>query len=334
MDPADRHQQRRPELILDCDPGHDDALALVLATSQARVLGVTTVAGNAPLERTTANACALRDVLGSDVEVHAGASRPLLREPMTASHVHGATGLDGADLPPPIRPADSHDAVAFLIDTCRAHEGVSIVATGPLTNLALALRGAPDLAARIDRVSVMGGGSFGNRTPVAEFNLWADPEAASIVFAASPFGGGPLVMAGLDVTFQFVATPDRIERIEALGGPLATALAGCLRFYARAYAEQAEPGSLDGAPMHDPLAVIALTHPWLFERELRHVAVETGGVLTRGMTVIDRRRVVRRPAPNTEVLTAVDAAGAFEVLVSSVTGDDGGSRTASDDTAR
>jgi len=189
---------------------------------------------------------------------------------------------------------------------------------GPLTNVALALRSAPDLAGRIAGVSVMGGGSFGNRSATAEFNVWADPEAAAIVFEASPFPAGPLVMAGLDVTHRFVATPERIAAVDAVGGTLATTLAGLARFFSGTYLERTDPGAIGGAPMHDVCAVLALTHPELFERRRRHVAVETSGALTRGMTVIDERRLIERPAPNVDVLVDVDAEGAFAALLDAI----------------
>jgi inosine-uridine nucleoside N-ribohydrolase len=246
------------------------------------------------------------------VPVHPGAARPLLAEPQPAADVHGATGLDGADLPPPQRAVDSDDAVAFIVDTCRGNEGTWIVAVGPLTNVALALRQAPDLAGRVAGISVMGGGTFGNRSAVGEFNIWADPEAAAIVFGY----GGPLVMAGLDVTHQFLATPQRIERIAGAGGLLATTLGGLLTFFSTSY--RARHDDIAGAPVHDPLAVLALTAPELFDRTRRFVAVETSGRLTRGMTVIDERTLVSRPRANCEVLTGVDADGAFEHVLTAI----------------
>jgi len=302
----------RPAIILDCDPGHDDAIAIVVAAHSSDLLGITTVAGNAPLDRTTHNALVMRDLLGIDVPVHSGAVRPLLAEPSPASAVHGVSGLDGADLPRPTRGVDSQDAVGFLIDTCRRHEGTWIVAVGPLTNVALALRAAPDLGGRLAGISVMGGGSFGNRSPVAEFNIWADPEAAAAVFGY----GGPLVMAGLDVTHQFLATPERIERIAGIGGKLATVFGDLLGFFSTTYI--ARHDDIAGAPMHDPLAVLALTAPDLFERQRRHVAVETSGQLTRGMTVIDARTLRERQPANCDVLVGVDAGAAFERVIDAV----------------
>ena len=182
----------RLPIILDCDPGHDDAIAMVVAARHTNLLGITTVAGNAPLESTTHNAIVVRDLLGIDVPVHSGASRPLIAPPRHAGYVHGESGLDGADLPPPSGPPASRDAVGFIIDTVRSNDGVWLVPTGPMTNIALALRSAPDIASRIAGISFMGGGLFGNRTPTAEFNIWADPEAAAIVIGlrrAADHGG-------------------------------------------------------------------------------------------------------------------------------------------------
>jgi inosine-uridine nucleoside N-ribohydrolase len=166
-------------MIIDCDPGHDDAIALIVAARHANVLGVTTVAGNAPISATTRNARIVLDMIGSAAPLHQGAHRPLVAPPQHAAYIHGQSGLDGADLPEPSGPADSEDAVGFIIDTCRATEGVWLVPMGPLTNIAIALRSAPDIAQRIAGISLMGGGSFGNRSAAAEFNIWADPEAAA-----------------------------------------------------------------------------------------------------------------------------------------------------------
>jgi inosine-uridine nucleoside N-ribohydrolase len=299
-------------IILDCDPGHDDAIAIVVAARHAQILGITTVAGNASVELTTRNALIMRDLLGIDVPVHAGSPRPLVSEPHYASYVHGESGLDGPDLPEPSGPPASHDAVGFIIDTCRATEGVWLVPTGPLTNIALALRLAPDLAGRIAGISLMGGGTFGNRTATAEFNIWADPEAAAMVFAY----GGPLIMSGLDLTHQFRATPDRIAAVRALPGRLAEVFADLFAFFSGTYMRRHH--HLDGAPVHDPCAVLALTHPHLFERHASHVAVETAGPLTRGMTVIDQRSLREVPDPNCDRLTAIDADAGFAIVTEAI----------------
>lgn len=302
-----------PSIILDCDPGHDDAMAILVAARHTNLLGITTVAGNAPLERTTANALVMRHLLGLDVPVHSGAERPLVAPARHADYVHGESGLDGADLPVPDRPLDSDDAVGFIIETCRNHEGSWLVPVGPLTNVALALRAAPDLARRIAGISLMGGGTFGNTTAMAEFNIWADPEAAAIVFEY----GGPLIMAGLDLTHQFQATATRIADVRAVASPLATLLADLLVFFSGTYMSRHD--DLAGAPVHDPCAVLALTHPQLFERREVHVTIETRGQRTRGMTVIDQRTLKERLAPNCSMLTGIDTDVGFAVINEAIT---------------
>jgi inosine-uridine nucleoside N-ribohydrolase len=299
-------------MILDCDPGHDDAIALVVAARHANVLGITTVAGNAPLSATSRNALIIRDLLDLAAPVHSGADRPLVVPPRHADYVHGESGMDGAELPEPSRPLDSADAVAFIVETCRATEGVWLVATGPLTNVALALRAAPDLAGRLAGISLMGGGSFGNRTAAAEFNIWADPHAAAITLGY----GGPLIVAMLDVTHTLQATPERIRRVRALPGMLSTQLADLFEFFSGTYV--ARHHSLLGAPIHDPCAVLALTHPQLFTRRGAHVVVETTGEHTVGQTVIDNRDLREVADPNADLLTGVDADAAFDVIAESI----------------
>lgn len=315
---TDSIEERRPRVLLDCDPGHDDAMAIVAAARYADLVGITTVAGNAPLERTTYNALVMRALLDIAVPVHSGSTRPLLAgvgHGMAHSiAVHGESGLDGADLPAPTTPLDGTDAVSFIIETCRAIDDVWLVPVGPLTNIALALRSAPDIADRLAGISLMGGGTFGNRTVTGEFNVWADPEAAAIVFGY----GGRLTMAGLDVTHRFQATPERIARIRELTGRLAAVLADLLDFFSDNYRARHDPGSIRGAAVHDPLAVLALTHPSLFEHEPRHVVVETRGEFTRGMTVIDHRSITARAAPNCEVLVDVDDVAGFELLIDAI----------------
>jgi inosine-uridine nucleoside N-ribohydrolase len=300
-------------VIVDCDPGHDDAIALVLAARHTNLLGVTTVAGNAPIERTTRNALIVLDLLGSTAPVHRGAARPLLAPPKHAGYVHGESGLDGAALPEPSRSETGDDAAAFIVETVRAHEGVWLVPTGPLTNIALALRRAPDLAGRLAGISLMGGSAtVGNRTAVAEFNVWADPEAAAIAFGY----GGPLVMAGLHLTHTLQTTPERIKALGEIPNTLGPLLADLLGFFADSYVRR-HRGFL-GAPVHDACAVLALTHPELFTRRAAHVAVETSGELTRGMTVVDQRALKDVPSPNTDVLMSVDDEVAFEVITDAV----------------
>jgi inosine-uridine nucleoside N-ribohydrolase len=303
----------RPTILIDCDPGHDDAIAIMLGARHADLVGVTTVAGNAPLALTTRNALAMLDLIGrADIPVHSGADRPIVAAPVHADHVHGESGIDGADLPTPSRQATSDDAVGFIIESVRANEGLCLVPTGPLTNIALALRAAPDLPDRIGGISLMGGGRFGNRTAAAEFNIWCDPEAAAAVFEY----GGRLVMAGLHLSHQFQATPARIDAVRDVGGRLSEVLADLLVFFSKTYVNRHE--GLAGAPVHDPCAVLALTHPELFTVKSEHVAVETAGQLTRGMTVIDDRQLLERPAANCDVLETIDADAAFALVVEAV----------------
>ena len=314
----------RPRMIIDCDPGHDDAVAIVTAAAFADVVGIVTVAGNAPLEQTTYNARVMRDLIGLDAPVHSGAARPLVAPARPAEFVHGKSGLDGADLPEPTTALDGVDGVEFIIDACRSTEGVWLVPIGPLTNIGMAFRLAPDLPERIAGVSLMGGGSFGNRSAAAEFNIWADPEAAAIVFdafdpATPGSAAGPLIMAGLDVTHQFQVTPERIETTRSVPGHLAQVLAGLFDFFAGTYLSRHDEGALAGAALHDPLAVLAVTHPDLFDHVARHVVVETRGEHTVGMTVIDERLLLERSDPNCQVLTSVDAEAAFALIVDAIT---------------
>ncbi|MFT3853560.1 MAG: nucleoside hydrolase [Ilumatobacteraceae bacterium] len=301
-----------PAIVLDCDPGHDDAVAMVVAARHTRVLGITTVAGNAPLAATTRNAIVVRDLLGLDAPVHAGAERPFVAEPKHAGYVHGESGLDGPALPEPSGPPASRDAVGFIIETCRANEGTWLVPTGPMTNVALALRSAPDLAGRIAGISLMGGGTFGNRTAVAEFNIWADPEAAAVVYGY----GGPLIMSGLDVTHQLQATPERIAEVRALPGAVPGIFADLFDFFSGTYVGRHR--HMLGAAVHDPCAVMALTHPELFTTAPSHVTVETTGELTRGQTIVDRRDLVEVPEPNCTVQVGVDADAAWAVIVDAI----------------
>ncbi len=301
----------RPTVILDCDPGHDDALAIAVGGRHAELLGITTVAGNVGLPLTTRNALAMRRVLRLDVPVHAGSPRPLVAELRTAEFIHGASGLDGPALPDDLGEPDSRDAVAFIIDTVRGRPGeVWLVATGPLTNVALALRAAPDLAERLAGISLMGGGiPWGNVTPAAEFNVWVDPEAADAVFRS----GVRLVMAGLNVTHQWTIGPGERARIRERGGAVSAFCADLLDFYGAAYARAFS--GVPAGPLHDPIAVLALTHPHLLEAVPRHVVVELTGTHTRGMTLADLRDVGGGAEPNVEVLTRIDAAAATELLV-------------------
>jgi inosine-uridine nucleoside N-ribohydrolase len=296
-------------IILDCDPGHDDAIAILLAHAHPAVelLAITTVAGNQTLDRTTRNArrvCDLGRITG--VPVAAGCDRPLLRELVTAGEVHGASGLDGVDWPDERTPVASTHAVDLIVDLVMASPGeVTLVPIGPLTNVAMALRREPAIARAVREVVLMGGSfSRGNQTPAAEFNIYVDPEAAAMVFAA----GWPLTMIGLDLTHQALVTPEVAERVAALGTPVATTVTRMLRFYA---SRASLPG---GVPLHDPCAVARVITPSLIECRDAFVAVETSGAWTRGMTVTDFTGRLGHPV-NAQVATALDVPAFWDLLL-------------------
>lgn len=302
-------------IILDCDPGHDDALAIALALASPGldVLAITTVAGNAPLERTTRNALRILTLLDrDDVPVAAGADRPFIREPYVPVEFHGTSGLDGAALPEPGAQPATGSAVELIADLLRkAREPVTLVATGPLTNVALLLRAAPGLHPRIAEISLMGGAlGEGNTTPAAEFNIWADPEAAAVVFGS----GIPIRMAGLDITHQALVLPPDIERLEALGTRPGRVFADLMRFFAHHHRERY---GWAGPPIHDAVAVAWLVAPELITSRALRIDVETAGVLTRGRTVADPEGLGGRP-PNATVGTAVDREGLIDLVVQAV----------------
>lgn len=302
----------RPPIILDCDPGHDDALAILLAAQHAELLGVTTVSGNAPLTATTRNALLTLQLGDIDAPVHAGAAAPLVGEARYAPDIHGESGLSGPTLPGLRREPASDDAVRFIVDTVRGTDDPWLVAVGPLTNVALALQEAPDIATKLAGISIMGGSAGpGNRTPTAEFNIWADPEAAKVVFSS----GAKLIMCGLNLTHQFTLYEPDVAHIRSLGGPVPTFVADLLDFYGHAYAD-AFFGRVE-SPLHDPCAVLAVTHPELLKTAPRHVAIETKGEYTRGMTVVDERGRRARDAdlPNAEVAYSIDRDAALSLLI-------------------
>ena len=292
-------------ILLDCDPGHDDAIALLLALAspELELVGVTTVAGNQTLAKTTANAIrVLEHVERSEVPVAAGADRPLLRDPFVAAHVHGQTGLDGPQLPPPRgAPLDVH-AVDFLAEHAR---GATLVAVGPLTNVALLLALRPE--ARPDRVVLMGGAiAEGNITPAAEFNIWADPEAAERVFTS----GLDVTMVGLDVTHKALLRPEHADELRGRGraGKLVAEL---FDFYHRFHHETY---GLPGSPVHDALALAQVLEPDLLELRRLHVAVDCESQLCRGRTVVDVWG--RTPnEPNANVAVGVDGDRFVRLLV-------------------
>lgn len=306
------------KVIFDTDPGQDDAVAILAALGareRIEVLGLVAVAGNVPLHHAERNARRIAELAGRpDLPIHAGASRPFARALVTAEHVHGETGLDGPDLPAPTMTLREAHGVDFIIDTVRAHppQSVTIAALGPLTNVALALLKAPDLAERLQGIALMGGAYFevGNITPTAEFNVYVDPEAARIVFAS----GAPITVLPLDVTHGMRATPERIERFRALGNRSGEAVAAMLSF-SQVY--DLEKFGWDGAPLHDPCVTAFLLAPELFEGRRINVEIETAGELTRGMSVADYWGVTDR-VPNCFFVRSGDADGYFRLLTESV----------------
>jgi purine nucleosidase/pyrimidine-specific ribonucleoside hydrolase len=297
-------------VLIDCDPGHDDAMALLLALAspELELLGVSTVHGNQTLERTTANALRVLEFAGSGVPLAAGADRPLLREPAVAAEVHGETGLDGPDLPPPRgAPMDEH-AVDFLAARlAAAGRPVTLIPTGPLTNVALLLATHPEAAEHIERIVLMGGAiAEGNVTPAAEFNIWIDPEAAARVFTS----GLDVTMIGLDVTHRALMTGEHAERLRAAGrtGTLVAELwAFYNRFHSRIY-------DLPGSPVHDAMAVAHVIRGDLVQTKHVNVEVECASELCRGRTVVDVWGRTERP-PNAHVGVDVDAEAFLELLV-------------------
>ncbi len=300
-------------IIIDTDPGQDDAVAilLALASPEIELLGITCVAGNVGLPLTAANARRVCELAGrTDIPVFAGHDAPLRRKLVTAEHVHGKTGLDGVDLPAPSMPLQDRHAVDFLIENLRREPAgsVTLVPIGPLTNIASALARAPDIAARIGRIVLMGGAYFevGNITPAAEFNIYVDPEAAQAVFAC----GAPITVVPLDVTHKALVTAPRNAAFRALGNRAGATVAAWTDFFERY--DREKYGS-PGAPLHDPCTIAWLLRPELFSGREINVEIETTGQYTTGMTVADWWRVSGRPA-NALFLRDLDAEGFFSLL--------------------
>lgn len=301
------------KIIIDTDPGQDDALAILLAlgSPELEVLGITAAAGNVPVALTSKNIRKVCELAGRrDVKVFAGCEGPMEGTLFTAEYVHGATGMDGADLPEPTMPLQTQHGVDFIIETLMSHEpgSVTLCTLGPLTNLATALKREPQIAARIQKIVLMGGGLFegGNVTPAAEFNIYVDPVAAGIVFGC----GAPIVMMPLDVTHQTLTTASRVSAIKALGTPLSEAVVGWLEFFER-FDEQKY--GTDGGPLHDPNVIAYLIKPELYSGRLCNVEIETQSPLTKGMTVADWWGVTNR-AKNATFMRHVDADGFYALL--------------------
>jgi len=312
-------------IIIDCDPGQDDAVALFLAMAspdELNILGITAVAGNVPLALTERNARIMCDVANrQDIPVFAGCAKPMLRDAISAEYIHGETGINGINVFEPKTPLQDKHAVDFIIDMliagnkvtvtlipARDKVTVTLIATGPLTNIATAIRRNPEILPHIEEIVIMGGAmrEGGNRTPSAEFNILADPHAADIVFNC----GRPITLIGLDVTHRVLSTEDRVARIGDLNNPVADATVGMLSFFHR---YDTEKYSSQGTPLHDPCTVAYLLQPELFRTRLCNVSVETESELTMGHTAVDFWHVTDRPK-NVAWAYDVDADGFYALL--------------------
>jgi purine nucleosidase len=304
------------KIILDCDPGHDDAIALILAHGSPEIdlVAITTVHGNQSLDKVSKNALIIAEVAGiTGIPIAAGAARPLVRQAQYGSMIHGESGLDGPELPEPSRELDGRHAVDLIVQTIMESEPgtITLVPTGAVTNIALAVRLEPRIVDRVKEVVLMGGGYHGgNRTPTAEFNIVIDPEAAHIVFNES----WKVTMVGLDLTHQALATPDVIERIAQIGTRTSTFVGEVLAFFASTY--QARRG-FDSPPVHDPCTVAYLIDPSVMEVVQVPLDIELAGTLTVGMTVAD----FRTPAPadcTTWAATTLDHAKFWDIVIDSI----------------
>ena len=304
----------RQSIIIDCDPGQDDAVALFLAMAspgELEILGITAVAGNVPLALTQRNVRIMCDIAArGDIPVYAGCDRPMVRELLTAEKVHGKTGIDGIEVFEPETPLQERHAVDFIVETLRAadDESVTLVPTGPLTNIGTVIDRAPDVLPKIRQFVIMGGAmrEGGNYSPSAEFNILVDPHAADIVFGC----GRPITSMGLDVTHQVLSTRARVERIKQLDNPVAAATAGMLGFFER---HDSKKYGVEGAPLHDPCTIAWLIAPELFEGRFCNLSVETRSELTMGHTAVDFWHVTDRPH-NVNWVHSVDADGFYDLL--------------------
>ncbi|ASN06462.1 nucleoside hydrolase [Virgibacillus necropolis] len=299
------------KIIMDCDPGHDDAIAIILAAVQPKleILGITTVSGNAEIEKTTNNALKICDLVSlTDVVVSKGASKPLVRLRETAPGIHGDSGLDGPELPEPTRSwSEEHGSDTIIRLVKESKEPVTILPTGPLTNIALALSKAPEIKDNIEEIVLMGGGTFGNWTPTAEFNIWADPEAAKKVFDSDI----PTVVMGLDITHQALATKEVIDQVNKIDNNIAKIVGELLVFFASTNKEMFD---FDGAPVHDVLTVAYCVAPELFTTKDVNITVETKGEFTSGTTLIDLHGVTGRKV-NAKFGLELDVEGFWKLMI-------------------
>lgn len=299
-------------VILDGDPGHDDAIAWVIANADEylNILAVTTSSGNQTIEKTTYNAQRICTLINLEVPIGRGKDKPLIRENKPAPNVHGKSGLDGPSLPEPAFPISELSAIDLIAKKVSdSKERVTLVPTGPLTNIALFLLSYPELKNKISQISLMGGGiTKGNWTPAAEFNILVDPEAADIVFNSNI----PIIMAGLDVTEKALIKPEDFEKIKALNNPVAEVCSDWLEFFYKFHKTM----GYEGAPLHDAVAVMALTHSEIFTFQDLYVQVETEGKYTTGATIADIRGTTHNP-PNVKVIMDVDREKFVNYLIDS-----------------
>ncbi|REK77514.1 nucleoside hydrolase [Paenibacillus paeoniae] len=303
------------KIIIDCDPGHDDAIAILLAGADPRVdlIGITTVAGNAEVDKTTVNALKVCEIAGlMDTPVAKGASLPLVRKRETAADIHGDSGMDGPLLPMPTKAIADEHAVDFIIRELLASDGdITLVPTGPLTNIAMAMRKEPAIIPKIREIVLMGGGTLGNWTPAAEFNIFVDAEAAKVVFES----GVPLTMFGLDLTHKAQATPEIQERIKRINHSVSDFVVELLQFFMQTYKEVF---GFEGAPIHDACCVAYCIDPSIFTYRKLHVDIETKGEYSYGMTVIDMLGVTGKE-PNVNVALDLDQDKFWELMIETLT---------------
>lgn len=300
------------KIIMDCDPGHDDAIALILAgakNSSLDVLAVTTVAGNQSVEKNTKNALNVLEVMGrGDINVSVGATRPLIKPASFASQIHGNTGLDGPKLPevPSLKPTPDHAADVIIKTLKQSEEPVTIVATGPLTNIATALIKDPSITQYIDSITIMGGGTFGNWTPNAEFNIWVDAEAAKRIFDS----GVTINVFGLDVTHQVLATDEVINRFKRIDNQIANFVVELLEFFKSTYKTHF---NMDGGPIHDACTILYLLQPDLFTMQHTHIDIEHQSPLTYGTMAVDLNDITHKEK-NAYFATAVDVESVWKLM--------------------
>lgn len=290
------------KIIIDCDPGHDDAIAILLAGASEKIdlVAITTVAGNAEVEKTTVNALKVCEIAGlHDVPVARGSDRPLVRKRETSPEIHGDSGMDGPQLPNPSKQIVSEHAIDLIIQKVMESDGdITLVPVGPLTNIAAAMHKEPAIIPKIEEIVIMGGAMFGNKTPAAEFNIYVDAEAAKVVFES----GVPLTMVGLELTHQAMATTEIMERFSKVGNEVSSFVVELLKFFKGTYEEVF---GFPGAPIHDACAVAYCIDPTVFTAKKLRVDIETKGEFTYGMTVVDVLGVTGRE-PNVNVAETLD----------------------------